>query len=45
MLGGADGDAWRHRRHGLVSEMLVNELRRAPEGVSVDTGILSKPGQ
>ena len=45
MLGCADGDARRHWRDGLVSQVFIDKLRRAPERGRVDTGILSEAGQ
>src|SRR6266487_4945720 len=45
MLRGADGHPRRHRGHRLVAEMLVDLLRRAPDRLDIDPGVLPKPGQ
>ena len=39
VLGSACGDARRDRRDGLVADVLVDELRGAPERVDVDAGV------
>ena len=45
VLGGAHGDPRRERRHRLVADVLVDELRRLPERVDVDAGVEPEPGE
>ena len=44
-LGGADGDPRGERRHGVVADVLVDELRGTPQGGAVDTGVHSQSGE
>ena len=39
VLGRAHGDPGRERRDRLVADVLIDELRRAPERVDVDPGV------
>ena len=39
VLRGADGDARRERRDGLVADVLVDEVGRLPERCDVDAGV------
>ena len=39
VLGGTDGDARSERRHRLVADQLVDELRRVPQAPDVDLGV------
>src|SRR5215218_10979206 len=43
--GRADGDARRERRQWLVSDVLVDEVRRAPDRGDVDLGVETEAGQ
>ena len=45
VLGRPDCDARRQRGHGLVPEVLVHELRRAPQRVDVDARVEPRPGE
>src|SRR6266436_6869680 len=45
MLRGPDGDPRRHRRDRLVTKVLVDLLRCAPERLDVDPGVLPEPGE
>jgi hypothetical protein len=45
VLGGADGDARRERRDGLVADVLVDEVGGAPERVHVHLGVQAESSQ
>ena len=45
VLGGADREARRVRRHDLVADVLVDEVGRLPEPVDVDAGVEAHPGE
>ena len=45
VLGRPNRDPRRQRRHGLVADVLVDQLRGLPERVHVDAGVEVEPGQ